>query len=169
MDTPTINQLIDDLHNWGGSLYHTHGWRLPYWEEEDWKQYAVEWGLRILKHYGTEITAGHAFSLVRTSIYRDLADSTRSVVPDGRAQVEDHEPVQEDVAWMHCIPNGAQEFLRRLLDLTLEGWERAEAAWRGAGRKKLTNSVAGLSFLTSLPENVVRASIVLLESHFSTT
>lgn len=169
MDTTTLNQFISDLHSWGGSLYVTHGWRLPYWEEEDWRQYAVEWGLVILQKYGKEITPAHAFSLVRTSLYRDVVDSTRSIVTAPEEEILGHEPVQADVAWLYCIPSQAQEFLRRLLYLPLEMWERAEAAWSSMGKKKLTTSVAGLSFLTGLPQNEVQASIVLLEQHFSTT
>jgi hypothetical protein len=169
VDTQAVSQLIDDLHSWGGALYYTHGWRLPYWEEEDWRQYAVEWGLRILQKYGSELTSGHAFTLVRTSLYRDLIDSTRSVVADPEIAVENCEPSQQDVAWLYCIPTQAEEFLRRLIDLPLEAWERAETTWRGMGKKKLLTSIAGLSFLTGLPENQVQASIVLLESHFSTT
>ncbi|MGH7238549.1 MAG: hypothetical protein ACREHG_00630 [Candidatus Saccharimonadales bacterium] len=167
MDTPRLNQLINDLHSWGGSLYYTQGWRLPYWEEEDWRQYAVEWGLKIVKHYGQEIEAAHAFTLVRTSLFRDLVDLTHSVHADLTPPVGADEQSTPDVSWTYCVPKVGQELLTRLLALPLDGWEKAEGAWKALGRKKLTTSSAGLSFLTGLPQNEVEAGIVALREHYA--
>lgn len=166
MDSTARSKFLEDLHTWGGSLYYLHGWRLPYWELEDWRQYAVEWALRIIQRYDTDtlLSSAHAFSLTKTSIIRDIYDQTHSV-NQTEELTEHQELVQKDTSWIFCIPQEAEELAVAVLSVPLELWEAAEQEWKSAGRKKLATSVAGLAFLLHWPEKRVQRSIVALQNH----
>ncbi len=170
MDNSAVTQFLSDIEDWGKALYHTQGWKLPYWEQDDWSQYALEWGLRILKYYGPELTEKHAFALTKTALMRDCCDITHSVRPCtdlASLAASGREPWEHNDHWLACLPAEAVQFVLALWQLPSTTWIRAEGQWKAMGRKKLSTSVAGISFLLGWPQNRVKQSIVILKDHLS--
>lgn len=171
MDTTTELEFIDNCQDWAAALSHKQGWKLSYWETEDWRQYGALWALIVLRRY-KPANAQHAFSLVRTCVWNDLA--TRSLnqrleaLPEGLP-----EPSVEDSSLHYCLPQAATALVEGVLLTTRQGWEQAELAWKQNFPRKrfyrnsevLGPTVEGLSFMLGLPLHTVNKGIVQLYSH----
>ncbi len=128
MDSTEREIFIMNCSRWGRAQHSKNGWRIPYWDLEDWEQWGALWALTVLKRYG-DLTPGHLFSLVRTSAFRDLVDRTRSVAATVIFDPELDLRFTPDTVPLLVLPPLARALTEAVVAATPDQWIQAEEKW----------------------------------------
>ena len=130
MDSAQRTTFVNDCGQWGRAQHARHGWRIPYWELDDWQQWGSLWALIVLQRYDApDRTPGHLFSLVRTSALRDLVDRNRSVPATDSFEPEADLRATEDTSALVILPPPAAALVKAVVSATPDQWRRAEDTW----------------------------------------
>lgn len=174
MDTAARDQFLLNCAHWGAAQASKHGWRVPYWDADDWRQWGTLWALTILHKYGPDLTPGHAFSLVRTSAFRDIVDRSVSVHAEEYLPEQDLR-TQPDQAFLVALPDAAQRLAQAVSSRTAADWKNAEAEWRVlfphrpfySDKDSELPNTAGLAFALGWPVAEVRRSQLAAHYHLT--
>ncbi len=130
MDSAQRTTFVNDCGQWGRAQHARHGWRIPYWELDDWQQWGSLWALIILQRYDApDRTPGHLFALVRTSAMRDVIDRSTSVQTAEELDAELDLRTTPDVAALRELPAPAARLVAAVEALPEAQWTTAENQW----------------------------------------